>query len=142
MTTNHPQLISRIERTNVVLGVAVTALCGLVWQLPGMLAAGLGATLGALNFWALHRLGAGVVARMISGEGAGKAGLLVMLLAAKMGLVFFFVWLATLKFGLLPVPFTIGISAFVASVLLVSISGSGLLSTTPSPTAGEAKIHG
>jgi hypothetical protein len=132
----NPQLISRIERTTLVLGIAITAVCGLVWGIPGMFAAGVGALLGGLNFWSLHRLGAAVVRRAISGEGMARAGGLVMLLMAKMGLLFVFVWVAIFKLGLLPLPFTLGISAFVASIL-----GVGLLSG-PSQSAEEAKLHG
>lgn len=132
----NPRLISRIERTTLVLGIAITAICGLVWRVPGMVSAGTGALLGGLNFWALHRLGAAVVGRAMSGEGAAKAGALVMLLMAKMGLLFGCVWLAIFKFGLLGIPFTLGISAFVASIL-----GVGLLSG-PSQSAEEAKLHG
>ncbi|MDX2021312.1 MAG: hypothetical protein SF187_13815 [Deltaproteobacteria bacterium] len=131
-----PQLINRIERTNVVLGIAITAVCGIVWKVPGMTAAGLGALLGGLNFWALHRLGAGVFRRAMAGEGAAQAGFLVMLLMAKMGVLFGCVYLAIFVFGLLAVPFSLGISAFVLSIL-----GAALFAA-PSLMAEEAESHG
>lgn len=133
----NPKLISRIERTNLVLGAAVTAVAGLVWGLDGMLAAGVGAVLGATNFWALHRVGSGVVRRVVEGSGPGQAGLLVMLLMAKMGVLFACVWVAVFQLDLAALPFTLGISVFV-----VSIFGASL---TPAPliTAEEAsKSHG
>ena len=133
----NPQLISHIERTNLILGAAVTAVAGLIWGVPGMLAAGVGAVLGAANFWALHRVGAGVVRRVMTGEGAGKAGLLVMLLTAKMGLLFACVWVAVFQLDLSPVPFTLGISVFVVSIFVASLSPAPLLA------AEEAsKTHG
>ena len=133
----NPQLISRIERTNLILGAAVTAVAGLIWGVPGMLAAGVGAVLGAANFWALHRVGAGVVRRVMTGEGAGKAGLLVMLLTAKMGLLFACVWVAVFQLDLSAVPFTLGISVFVVSIFGASLSPAPLLA------AEEAsKTHG
>ncbi len=133
----NPKLISRIEDTNLVLGVAVTAVAGLVWGLGGMLAAGVGAVLGATNFWALHRVGSGVVRRVMEGSAPGQAGLLVMLLMAKMGVLFACVWVAVFLLDLAALPFTLGISVFV-----VSIFGASL---TPAPliAAEEAsKTHG
>lgn len=133
----NPQLITRIERTNLVVGAALTALAGAIWGLGGTLAAGVGAVLGALNFWALHRLGAGVVRRALAGEGAAGAGVLVMLLMAKMGLLFLCVWVAVFRLDLAPVPFTLGISVFVVSILAAGLSPVAL------PPAGEAsKSHG
>ena len=123
----NPKLISHIERTNLLLGVAVTAIAGLVWGVPGMLAAGVGAVLGAANFWALHRVGSGVVRRVVAGEGGGKAGLLVMLLAAKMGLLFACVWVAIFQLDLAALPFTLGISVFVVSIFGASLSPAPLL---------------
>lgn len=133
----NPQLISQIERANLVLGAVVTAVAGLVWGVPGMLAAGVGAVLGAANFWALHHVGSGVVRRAMAGEGAGKAGLLVMLLAAKMGLLFGCVWIAIFQLDLAALPFTLGISVFVVSIFGASLSPAPLLA------AEEAsKSHG
>lgn len=132
----NPQLISRMERTALLLGIVTTALCGLMWKVPGMVAAGVGALLGSANFRGLHFLGRRVLSKAQSGEGSAKAGGLVMLLMAKMGLLFACVWIALAKFGLMPIPFALGISAFVASIL-----GVGLLSA-PAQSAEEAKTHG
>lgn len=133
----NPLLITRIERSNLVLGIVVTAVSGLVWGLSGTLAAGVGAVLGAINFWALHRLGQGVVRRALAGEGAGQAGLLVMLLMGKMGLLFACVWVAVFKLDLMAVPFTLGISVFVVSILAAGLSPAPLL-----PAEEASKTHG
>lgn len=121
MTSRPPSFVSRIDRTNLVLGAAVTAVCGLLWGLSGMLAAGLGTVLGALNFWALHRLGRGIVKHALAGEVTGRVAGLVLLLFLKMGLLFGCVWLAVVRGGLPILPFTLGISVFVVSVLGASL---------------------
>src|SRR5215471_609149 len=64
-------VLARIERTNLVLGVAATAVAGLLWGGRGMLAAAAGAALACANFWALRRLGARGGARAGGGAGAG-----------------------------------------------------------------------
>jgi len=55
--------LAAIEKTNLVLALAVTALGGLAWGKAGLLAAGVGAALACLNLWAIHRLAARAIAR-------------------------------------------------------------------------------
>jgi len=109
--------LATIEKLNLVLGVAAVAGGGLLWGTRGMLAAGVGAALSAANFWALRRLGARAVARVEAGATTGQALLLVASLAGKMMLLFALVWLAVRRIGLPVLPFTLGLSAFVASAL-------------------------
>src|SRR4051812_32121059 len=109
--------LATIEKLNLVLGVAAVAGGGLLWGARGMLAAGAGAALSAANFWALRRLGARAVARVEAGATTGQALLLVASLAGKMMLLFALVWLAVRRIGLPVFPFTLGLSAFVASAL-------------------------
>ena len=68
--------LAAIEKTNLVLALAVTALGGVVWGWAGLLAAGVGAALACINLWAIHRLGARAMARAAAGATAQAAGLL------------------------------------------------------------------
>ncbi|HEY8925012.1 MAG TPA: ATP synthase subunit I [Polyangia bacterium] len=110
--------LATIEKMNLVLGAAAVAGGGLLWGARGMLAAGVGAALSAANFWALRRLGARAVARVEAGATTGQALLLVASLAGKMMLLFALVWVAVRRIGLPVLPFTLGLSAFVASALV------------------------
>jgi len=110
--------LATIEKMNLVLGVDAVAAGGLLWGARGMLAAGAGAALSAANFWALRRLGARAVARVEAGATTGQALLLVASLAGKMMLLFALVWVAVRRIGLPVFPFTLGLSAFVASALV------------------------
>jgi hypothetical protein len=60
-------VIGRIERVNLALAVAVTALAGLLWGKPGALAAGVGALLACVDFFLLVRLGTRMVAQARTG---------------------------------------------------------------------------
>jgi hypothetical protein len=110
--------LGTIEKMNLVLGAAAVAAGGLIWGGQGMIAAGAGAALSAANFWALRRLGARAVARVEAGATTGQALLLVASLSGKMLLLFGLVWVAIRRVGLPVLPFTVGLSAFVASALL------------------------
>jgi len=105
-----------IERTTVVLGVAAVAVAGLLWGPRGMLASGVGAALSVANFWVLRRLGARAVARVEAGASPGQAVVLVLSLAVKMLLLFGLVWVAVRLLGLPILPFTLGMSVFVAAI--------------------------
>jgi len=107
-----------IERTTVVLGVAAVAAAGLLWGPRGMLASAVGAALSVANFWVLRRLGARAVARVEAGASTGQAVALVMSLAVKMLLLFGLVWVAVRLIGLPILPFTLGMSVFVAAIFL------------------------
>ena len=112
------QQLRIIERTTLVLGVAAVAAGGLLWGPRGMAASGAGAALSVANFWVLRRLGARAVARVEAGATTGQAVALVMSLAVKMLLLFGLVWVAIRLIGLPVLPFTLGMSVFVAAILL------------------------
>jgi hypothetical protein len=109
--------LQTIERTTIVLGVAAVATAGLIWGPRGMAAAGAGAALAVANFWVLRRLGARAVAKVEAGASTGQALGLVLSLAVKMLLLFGLVWVAIRRLGLPVLPFTLGLSVFVASIL-------------------------
>lgn len=107
-----------IERTTIVLGVASVAASGLIWGPRGMAASAVGAALSVANFWVIRRLGARAVARVEAGASTGQAVALVMSLAVKMLLLFGLVWVAIRLIGLPVLPFTVGMSVFVAAIFL------------------------
>jgi hypothetical protein len=110
--------LQTLERTTVVLGVVAAATAGLVWGGRGMAAAAAGAALAVANFWVLRRLGARAVAKVEAGASPRQALGLVLSLAVKMLLLFGLVWVAIRKLGLPVLPFTLGLSVFVAAILL------------------------
>jgi hypothetical protein len=109
--------LARIERANLILAVAATSAAGLIWGGRGMLAAGAGGALACANFWVLRRLGARVVARVRDGGSAGAALGLAAALVAKMTVLGALVWLVVRVAGLPVLPFALGLSVFVVSIL-------------------------
>ena len=120
-----------IQRTNIVLGVAATAVGGLLWGGRGMLAAGIGAALAIANFWAIRRLGLRAAAKVAGGEAAPRALPLVAALVGKMALLFALVWLMVRRVGLPVLPFTLGMSIFVLSILITGLFLGGAGSKLP-----------
>ena len=116
-----PHSLDKISRANLVLGAAITAVAGLLWGAGGMLAAGVGAALACLNFWAIARLGRRAVRRVEAGVGGGTAVALAVGLVLKMTVLFALVWVAVRVIKLQALPFALGISVFVFSILLVGL---------------------
>jgi len=125
--------LGKITRDNLVLGAAVTAVAGLLWGAHGMLAAGVGAALACLNFVAITRLGRRAVHRVESaGGGSGQGLALAAGLLIKMTALFAMVWVAVRVIKLQVLPFALGMSVFVFSILLVG------LGARPSENEAEA----
>jgi hypothetical protein len=120
-----------IQKTNVVLGITATAAAGLLWGGRGMLAAGIGALLAIANFWAVRKLGARAVAKVATGESVPQALALVAALVAKMALLFVVVWVMVRRAGLPVLPFTMGLSVFVLSILIAGLFLGGAGSNLP-----------
>jgi ATP synthase I chain len=112
--------LGAIEKTNLVLALAVTALGGLVWGKAGFWAAGVGAALACLNLWAIHRLAAKAIARAAAGATAAATGL-VAAMGGKMLLLFALVWVAIRVYNLALVPFAIGISILPVSLVMAGL---------------------
>jgi hypothetical protein len=121
--TTKPYALDKISRANLVLGAAITAVAGLLWGAGGMLAAGVGAGLACLNFWAITRLGGRAVRRVEAGASSGQAVALAIGLMLKMTALFALVWVAVRVIKLQALPFALGISVFVFSILLVGLTG-------------------
>ncbi len=120
-----------IQRCNIVLGVVGTAVGGMIWGPRGLLAAGIGAALSVANFWAIRRLGLRAMAKVASGESAARAMPLVAALLGKMALLFALVWLMVRRVGLPVLPFTMGLSIFVLSILITGLFLGGAGSKLP-----------
>jgi hypothetical protein len=112
--------LGAIEKTNLVLALAVTALGGLVWGKAGLCAAGVGAALACLNLWAIHRLAAKAIARAAAGATAAATGL-VAAMGGKMLILFALVWVAIRVYNLALVPFAIGISILPVSLVMAGL---------------------
>jgi ATP synthase I subunit len=112
-------LLARIERANLILAVALTTLAGLLWGRPGTLAAGAGALLACADFFVLGRLGARAIAQVRVGGSPWGLGLA---LIGKMTALFALVFIAIRVVRLAVVPFALGFSVFVVSIVLVSFS--------------------
>jgi hypothetical protein len=112
--------LAAIEKTNLVLALAVTALGGVAWGKAGLLAAGVGAALACINLWAIHRLAARAIERAAAGATAQAAGL-VAALGVKMMILFALVWVAIRVYNLALVPFAIGISVLPVSLVMAGL---------------------
>src|SRR6185312_2642644 len=110
--------LTTIQKITLVLGAAATAVSGLVSGPRSMLATGVGAALALANFWAIRRLGGRAAARVAAGDSVPRALPLVAALVGKMSLFFALVWVM-IRWVRLPVlPFTLGLSVFVVSIVV------------------------
>lgn len=117
-TTTNPKPEKVLLRTNAILGVVATSACALIWGMDGFVAAGVGALLACLNFWVITRLGRRAVERARDGATGGQAAALGIGLALKMGGLMALVWAAVSVLKLAVLPFAMGLSVFVISILL------------------------
>jgi hypothetical protein len=116
--------VRKIARSNLVLGVAFTAVAGIIWGPRGTLGAAAGAILALADFLVLAHLGARAVAAVRTG--ASPWGLLLALFA-KMTALFVLVFAALRLAKLAMMPFALGFSALVVSILLLGMAGNAHL---------------
>src|SRR5262249_806160 len=109
-------VLARIERTNLVLGLALTFLAGILWGVQGMIGAGAGAALACADFYLLGRLGARAIAKVRAGGSPWSLGFV---LIGKMAVLFALVFVAIRVIHLAVLPFALGFSVFVISILTV-----------------------
>ena len=111
-------MLARIERTNLILAAMVTGLAAVLWGARGALSAGVGAALACADFWVLVRIGGRLVES--ARTGTPSRALSFLLLAKTMVLIaLVFVSIAVLRLD--PVPFALGFSVFVVSILLLGL---------------------
>jgi ATP synthase I chain len=113
-------VLARIERTNLILAAVLTCLAGLLWGPRGALGAGAGALLACADFYVLVRLVGRLTANVRAGGSAAGLGAL---LFAKTTLLFVLVFVLAIRVaGLPPIPFALGFSVFVISIVLLGLS--------------------
>jgi hypothetical protein len=125
--------VKTIERANVILAVAFTALAGLLWGPRGTLGTVAGALLACADFYVLARLGRRAVAATRDGASAGALGGLAFALIGKMTALFALVFVALRIAHLAVVPFGLGFSVLVISILLVSLTGRAVEAEAQTP---------
>jgi hypothetical protein len=111
-------VLGRIERINLILAAAVTALAGAIWGARGALAAGVGAALAVADFWLLVRIGSRLVASARAGN--PSRGLSFLLLGKTM-VLFALVFIAIAVLHLDAIPFALGFSVFVVSIMMLGL---------------------
>jgi len=111
-------VLGRIERVNLILAALVTLLAGALWGARGAIAAGAGAALAVADFWLLVRIGARLVASARTGN--PSRGLLALLLG-KTAALFALVFIAIAVLHLEAIPFALGFSVFVVSIMMLGL---------------------
>ena len=114
-------MLGRIERANLVLAVLLTALAGVVWGARGAIAAGAGAAAGVRRLLAAARIGARLVAS--AREGNPSRGLAFLLIGKTMAL-FALVFIAIGVLHLDAIPFALGFSVFVVSIMMLGLQAT------------------
>ncbi len=111
-------MLARIERINLILAALITGLAGAIWGVRGAVAAGVGALLACPDFWLLVRTGT----RLVESARAGNPsrGLSFLLLGKTMAL-FALVFIAIAVFHLDAIPFALGFSVFVVSIMMLGL---------------------
>ena len=114
-------MLARIERTNLILAGVLTALAGMLWGARGAVAAGAGALLACADFWLLVRIGARLVAS--ARDGNPSRGLSFLLIGKTMAL-FALVYIAIGVLHLDAIPFALGFSVFVVSIMMLGLQAT------------------
>lgn len=121
MASPLPPEIQFIERLNLVLGAGAAAAGYALRGRPGLLAAGAGAVLACADFWVLVRLGRRALALFTGGGTRGQAARLAVLLLLKLMGLFALLWVVVGVAHLPVVPFALGLSVFVVSILVLGV---------------------
>jgi len=111
-----------MERTTLVLGVAVTGAAGATWGIEEAGAAALGGALAFANLTVTRRLAARAIQKVLAGTHPAGSGLGAGM-AVKLVLLFPLLWVAISVLHVPLVPFALGLS-----VLIVSMVVTGLFS--------------
>ena len=111
-------MLARIERINLILAALLTGLAGAIWGVRGAVAAGVGALLACADFWLLVRIGSRLVASARAGN--PSRGLSFLLLGKTMAL-FALVFIAIAVLHLPAIPFALGFSVFVVSIMMLGL---------------------
>jgi hypothetical protein len=111
-------VLRRIERVNLILAALLTGLAGAIWGARGAIAAGVGAGLACADFWLLVRIGNRLVASARTGNPSRG---LSFLLLGKTAALFALVFIAIAVLHLDAIPFALGFSVFVVSIMMLGL---------------------
>jgi hypothetical protein len=111
-----PRELARIERLNGLLAAGLILAAALLFPGPIAIGVAVGAILAVVNFMGMRML----VAASLRRQGAGRAAL-QLLLIAKMGVLFFLVFLAIRYLPLHPAGLAVGLSIFLISIAVESV---------------------
>jgi len=111
-------MLARIERINLILAALLTGLAGAIWGVRGAVAAGVGALLACADFWLLVRIGSRLVA---SARAGSPSRALSFLLIGKTMALFALVFIAIAVVHLDAIPFALGFSVFVVSIMMLGL---------------------
>ena len=114
-------MLARIERINLILAALLTALAGALWGARGAVAAAVGALLACADFWLLVRIGSRLVASARTGN--PSKGLSFLLIGKTMAL-FALVYIAIGVLHLDAIPFALGFSVFVVSIMMLGLQAT------------------
>jgi len=137
----HP--FARVNCLHWLIGVAMVALSGLVWNARGTLSAGIGVLIASANFHFVSRSAARAlsdVAGQPSADVARAAAVgLITRLVAKMFLSMAVIWAVLSFFDLLLAPFALGLSVFVISILAVGLTVAAAEAKPPQAKTPQAE---
>ena len=112
--------LAAMERNTLVLAVAATCASALAWGVEGAGGAGLGGALAYANLWTTRRLAGRAINRVLAGQhpvGKGLgAGMVI-----KMVVLFPALWVAIAVLKVPLVPFALGLSALVVSLVVTGL---------------------
>lgn len=114
---NRRRKLPPLARTYLMVAVGVACLAGWLWGATGLLATGAGLVLGAVNLWAIARLARRAVRDVETGTPGATFALVGGLLLKMVGL-FVLAWIAVSVLHLGVLPFALGFSALVLSLVL------------------------
>jgi hypothetical protein len=123
---NPKNLLQMMERTGLALALAATAVSGLVWGMPGLQAAGLGAVLAVVNLYLMRRLLGRALRDAEGGRSDAALKRLMVLVLLKLPVLAALVWVAVRPLKLQPAPFALGLSALIVALLVCGLFSQGL----------------
>lgn len=123
-----------IEKLNLVVGALLVAGSLLFRRGDVILGTALGAGLSALNFHAIRR----VVAAVLASRSPRKQGLLMATLLVKMAVLIALVWVVIRYAPVSVLAFIVGLSTFLVSVLLLGLR-AGAAAEEPAEEARSAE---
>jgi len=109
-----------MERTTLVLAVAVTVAAAVAWGVPGAGAAALGGALAFANLTITRRLAARAIQKVLAGTHPAGAGLGAGM-AIKLVLLFPLLWVAISVLHVPIVPFALGLSVLIVSMVITGL---------------------